>query len=92
MALFDFLFREAANAIQDVRQKVVEEGWFGRVVTAAPVIEVEKLGEGSSADLYGRGPAIEPPRTASFEEQWAPRERGVDPAGPEHGHDLGIDR
>lgn len=46
MALFDFLFREAANAIQDVRQKVVEEGWFGRVVTAAPVIEVEKLGEG----------------------------------------------
>ncbi len=92
MAIFDFLFREAAQAIQDVRQKVVEEGWFGRVVTAAPVIEIEKLGEMSAADLYGRGPAIEPPQTASFEELWAPRERGVDASGPEQGHDLSIDR
>lgn len=92
MAIFDFLFREAAQAIQDVRQKVVEEGWFGRVVTAAPVVEVEKLGEASSADLYGRGPAIEPPRTATFEELWAPRDRGADQAGQEQARDLGIDR
>jgi len=69
--IFDFLFQEAAHAVQDIRQKVVEEGWFGRVVTAAPVVEMEQA---SPADLYGKGPAIEPPTRACFEVQWAARE------------------
>jgi len=38
----EFLYNEFRSAIQDIRQKLVEEGWFGRVVTPAPVIEVGK--------------------------------------------------
>ena len=39
--ILGFLFDERRGAIQDIRQRVVEEGWFGRVVTAAPVVEVD---------------------------------------------------
>jgi hypothetical protein len=36
----DFLFNEARYAVQDIRQKLFEQAWFGRVVTAKPVTEV----------------------------------------------------
>ena len=38
-SLGEFLFSELRQAFQDIRQKVVEEGWFGRVVSAAPVVD-----------------------------------------------------
>ncbi len=42
LGIAEFLFAEIRSAFQDMRQKVLEEGWFGRVVTPAPVIEVGK--------------------------------------------------
>jgi hypothetical protein len=41
-SLGEFLFAELRSAIQDVRQKLVEEGWFGRVVTPAPVTDAAR--------------------------------------------------
>ena len=38
----DYLLGEARYAVQDIRQKLVEEAWCGRVMTAAPVIEIDK--------------------------------------------------
>ncbi len=87
----EFLFNEIRSAFQDVRQKVVEEGWFGRVVTPAPVVEVGK--EGPEAIGLGNRPTIHEgleQRRPSFEEQWAPRERSADAAEiqKEHSHDF----
>jgi hypothetical protein len=87
----EFLFNEIRSAFQDIRQKVVEEGWFGRVTTPKPVVGVgregpEAIGLGDRATIHeGLGE-----RSPSFEELWAPRERSTDAAEiqKEHGHDL----
>lgn len=87
--IFAYLLNELRQGWQDIRQKVVEEEWFGRVVTAAPVMEVERdIAPEHDQALPGRRP---------FEEQWAPREPGLD-RDDDHDHhhqqqpDLGIDR
>jgi len=77
-----------------MRQKVVEEGWFGRVVTAAPVVEVDRaLTQDAAASLYGDDhsplksgptPAVRP----SFEELWAPREASPADIAQERGIDI----
>ena len=78
----EFLFNELRQAFQDVRQKVLEEGWFGRVVSAAPVIEMER--EQPPAQLGALGD-----RRPSFEEMWATHE----PQSPaELSHGIDIDR
>lgn len=87
----EFLFNEIRSAFQDIRQKVVEEGWFGRVVTPAPVVEVGK--DGPEATGLGNRPTIHEglgERRPSFEEQWTPRERSPEAADiqKEHGHDF----
>jgi len=69
-----FLFDEVRSAIQDVRQKAVEEGWFGRVTTPEPVVRADRT-------ILGDRP--------SFEEQWAVREPTNGPALEQDGHDLG---
>jgi hypothetical protein len=87
-----YLFAELRQAFQDMRQKVVEEGWFGRVVTAAPVVEVERQGRDAAA-LYGddHGPLKPREQGPSFEEQWAPCARDEMPSdfSQEHGIDIG---
>jgi hypothetical protein len=92
-----YLFAELRHAFQDIRQKVVEEGWFGRVVTAAPVIEADAaLGTNSAHEMERRavygddGSPLHPRsnpewRNPSFEERWAARD---EPAAPEHGIDI----
>jgi hypothetical protein len=57
-SLGDYVAHEARHAIHDIRQKLFEEAWFGRVVTAAPVMEVIRDHEpGRSFDeLWGRSP------------------------------------
>lgn len=87
----EFLFNEVRSAFQDIRQKVVEEGWFGRVTTPKPVIGVGKDGPGA-IDLSNH-PTVHDglgPQRQSFEELWAPRERAAEPAEiqKERGHDL----
>jgi len=41
----EYLFNEARHAVHDIRQKLFEEAWFGRVVTAEPVMEVFRYRE-----------------------------------------------
>jgi hypothetical protein len=55
-AVGPYIFGEARYAAQDIRQKLFEEAWFGRVVTAAPVIEIDK--------------GIEPSDRAALEQAW----------------------
>jgi hypothetical protein len=90
----EYFVAELRQAFQDIRQKVIEEGWFGRVVTAAPVVEVDRARD--ARGFYGDDhQPLSPERTAcpdhrpSFEELWSPKER----AKGEHDHqpELGID-
>ncbi|HEY1612087.1 MAG TPA: hypothetical protein VGF97_00160 [Rhizomicrobium sp.] len=93
--LAQFLFDELRSAFQDIRQKLVEEGWFGRVVSAAPVVEMDQTHV--HGDLYGddhqplRDSHTSPEHRPSFEELWGARARTADP--PEipkqpDGHDF----
>ena len=41
----EFLALEAGNAVSDIRQRLFEEAWFGRVVTPAPVVDIGKVQE-----------------------------------------------
>jgi len=58
-SLVDSLFNEIRSAIQDTRDKLIFEGWFGRSVTAAEV--VEKSGAPFS---------ITPARDPSAQREW----------------------
>ncbi|MEI9990122.1 MAG: hypothetical protein WDM86_08795 [Rhizomicrobium sp.] len=74
--LGEFLFNEIRSAFQDIRQRVVEEGWFGRVTTPAPVIEVghggpDGIGLGNRATIRDGLSEHRP----SLEEMWAPTDR-----------------
>lgn len=71
---FGSVFEEIARAFEDIRHKVVEEGWFGRQVTGSDLPQ-------SSAEELG----WEMPKP-SFDELWAPIERDDPPAAhaPEH--------
>lgn len=81
--IFDFLFGEMRSAVQDVRSKLIDEGWFGR--RAAPPSQLDAPSLGWHREPTGTSAG--PPRQ-SFEEAWAPRERGDtpdvgEPAGPD---------
>ena len=93
--LFDALWGELRYAVQDIRQKVVEQGWFGQVTTAKPVNSIHHFGsapsEASHEDLYGRDLESPLDRRPSFEEQWRAREPEPDKA-PQKEVDRGIDR
>lgn len=60
LGLADFVGHEARNAIHDIRQKLFEEAWFGRIVTGQPMIEVsrdtaiDKTHRATLEDLWGR--------------------------------------
>ena len=92
----EYFVAELRQAFQDIRQKVIEEGWFGRVVTAAPVVEVDRALTQDARGFYSDDHhPLSAERTASldhrpsFEELWSPKER----AEGEHNHqpELGID-
>jgi hypothetical protein len=91
----EFLFNELRHAFQDIRQKVVEEGWFGRVVTAAPVIELGKDQPVSDdRERASESPIVAPEHRPTFEELWGPRERSPDSRQQErqHQHNMDIER
>jgi len=78
--LSEFLTHEARHAIHDIRQKLFEEAWFGRVVTAEPVIEVSRDREAE------RG------QTPTFEDLWGRSPHNREPAAPERSVEREIDR
>ncbi len=83
-SLGEFLFSELHQAFQDIRQKVVEEGWFGRVVSPAPVVEMDR----TDRPVQQRGSPSD--RRPGFDELWAPRES--EPADQRRDHGMDIDR
>ena len=85
--LGEFLFNEFRQAVQDIRQKAVEQGWFGRVTTPKPVVEMPFQAVESARS---EAPELAPERRPSFEEQWASRAQSIQPA--EQARDIGIDR
>lgn len=91
LGIAEYLMAELRQAFQDIRQKVAEEGWFGRVVTAAPVIEMDRAqieGTKDGANLgWHSGGRPQP----TFEEQWAPRASGEPLPGQKRSPDLGAD-
>jgi len=79
--LFAFLFGELGRAITDIRQRVVEEGWFGRVTTPPQRDPLNRtLADQDASD-----------RASAFDAQWAPRQsnREQDQARDQ---DIGQDR
>ena len=87
--LGEFLFNELRQAFQDIRQKVVEEGWFGRVVSAAPVIEMDR--EPRSDPMPQQAEGLREQSGRSFDELWAPREPAKT-ARDVPSHEIEIDR
>jgi hypothetical protein len=90
-----YLLNELRQAFRDMRQKVVEEGWFGRVVSPEPVVEVERPLTANRDAFYGSdhhplsapGDSIED--RLSFENLWRAREREAQPEiAPERGQDI----
>jgi hypothetical protein len=76
------LFDEVRRAIQDIRQRVVEEGWFGRITTPL---------QRDHHSIGQTGPeAPAPERGASFEDLWPRHEGPV--REPGHELDRGMDR
>jgi len=75
--IFAFLFGELGRAVQDVRQRVVEEGWFGRITTPLP------------REPHG-SPAAPTERPITFEDLWPRHEGPADAPGREP--DKGIER
>jgi hypothetical protein len=97
--VMQYLFAELRQGFQDIRQKVIEEGWFGRVVTAAPVIEVDRSLTQDRDAFYGsdhsplKAPDSPGERRPSFEELWKPREHDAERSTEHHkGHDIELDR
>ena len=91
LGIAEYLMAELRQAFQDIRQKVAEEGWFGRVVTAAPVVEMDRAqieGRGEPGITLGSSTAEK--AVASFDELWAPRERDA-PREFDQAHDISID-
>jgi hypothetical protein len=89
----EFLFNELRQAFQDIRQKVVEEGWFSRVTTPKPVVELGR--EPIEEPVHGQR-EIAPEYRPSFDDLYRPMERS--PEAREHGrehshqHDIDIER
>lgn len=86
--ILEFLFGEMRSALQDIRGKLLDEGWFGRRAAPPSQFEASSLGwhrEPASADAGA-------PHRASFQEQWAARDPAASPdiAASEQG--IGIDR
>ncbi len=94
LGLAAYLFAELRQAFQDIRQKAVEEGWFGRVVSAAPVVEMDRAAErGIHGDTQPSPMAHDrsEDRRPSFEERWAPQERAEHAQDRAPEHDIGIE-
>ena len=67
-SFIDAVSEGIADAARDVRQKVVEEPWFGRQVTPEPVTPVSSgLEQGDEINLWGR--AVEPDARDAADDQ-----------------------
>ena len=77
VGLLGALWQELGRAVQDIRQRVVEEGWFGRITT--PLARDHSLAPSNPAE-----------RAVSFEDLW-PQHSGS-AKEPGHEPDRGMDR
>ena len=82
--IFDALFHLLQEAIGDIRDKVVEQGWFGRPVNGPapnPDIAPSVGAEGSPWE----------PRQPSFDETWAARTQDIAAAPLDRGEPGGME-
>ncbi len=75
----EYLLNEARYGVQDIRQKLFEEAWFGRAVTPAPVVE---------AQTPEREATAEPERRPKFEDVWGRSASAAAPGEPERTRDT----
>jgi len=96
--VMQYLFAELRQGFQDIRQKVIEEGWFGRVVTAAPVVEVERSLTQDRDTFFGSdhpplsAHEIQGSRRQTFEELWSPEDRCESAIDHVPDHEFNFDR
>jgi hypothetical protein len=82
IGLLDFIFAEIGQGIADVRQRVVEEGWFGRASPQS--VSADSFTPSEMTLQHGQEPTAY--RQPSFEELWAPNARSdISPDPIDHG-------
>ena len=83
--LLDFLFGAARDAVADIRDKLVFEGWFGRSSSDMPPMGTDAWVDWANDATQG---ASAPATLGDFEKQWAVREPAEQAAqAPERGID-----
>lgn len=70
--ILEILFGEMRSAVQDIRSKLIDEGWFGRRAGASPQQNLARDWGGPSIHDQPGLSISRPP----FEEQWAARAPG----------------
>ena len=85
---FEALFAALGSIFDDVRGKVVEEGWFGRQVSEAADISPIKAPDITPPNEPA-GAVWEPPKR-SIDELWAPAERSPDKTTTDHDHGMDL--
>lgn len=82
VGLFAYLFNELGRAFTDIRQRVVEEGWFGRVTTPPTRRDFDPLHRTHNDNEVAD-------RSARFDAQWSPDEHaGQRQQMPERSHEF----
>lgn len=66
----EFLSQEARRAVREVRQRLFEEAWFGRVVTGQPRVLGQEIDSNRSL-------------SKSFDELWGRASHAAEPQRPE---------
>jgi hypothetical protein len=96
----EYLLNEARYGVQDIRQKLFEEAWFGRAVTLGPAADIDKsqLGDlqpniqpsgqqrrDDSEDVPDQRDA--PKHRPSFEDVWGTPSHSPETSEHEKGHE-----
>ena len=80
--VFAYLLNEVGRAFTDIRQRVVEEGWFGRVTTPPTRRDFDPLHRTMPEEDRSD-------RAAKFDAEWAPKDQVSDhETSREQGHDM----
>lgn len=87
--VFDFLFGELSHAVQDIRSKLIDEGWFGRRAAPPSQFDANPLGWDRAPERETIWTDRSGSQRQSFEEAWAPRDPSEGPSPVESSdHDL----
>jgi hypothetical protein len=83
------------EAIADARQKVIEEGWFGRAVTPPPMDVAPSMAVALGWVQEGQAGDVDPNREPGLSQALASLQKDSkvpEPESAERGYERGIDR